>query len=92
MIDIFGPNNITIFTNEDGTVGYHLLDVILPGQKENWVKNIKDDPSFDLLRHYYIFYYSINSLANKLGIKDNLVPEDLVYFKGKGMPTEGNIP
>jgi hypothetical protein len=91
MMDIFGLNNITIFTKEDGTVDYHLLDVILPGQQEHWVKNIKDDPSLDLLRHYYIFYYSIKSLADKFGIQDNLVPEDLVYFKGTGIPTGGEF-
>lgn len=91
MLDIFGPNNITIFTKEDGTVDYHLLDVILPGPQEYWAKNIKDDPNYELLRHYYIFYYSINSLADKLGTSDNLAPEDLIYFKGTGIPTDGHF-
>lgn len=92
MMDVFGLNNITIFTREDGVVDYHLLDVILPGRQKYWVKNIKDDPGFDLLRHYYIFYYSIKSLADKLKLPDNLLPEDLVYFKDVGIPTEGRIP
>ncbi len=87
MLDIFGPNNITIFTNEDGVTDYHLLDVILPGQQKRWSKNISEDQRFDLFRHYYTYYYySIKRLANKFGIDDNLTPEDLVYFKGVGIP------
>ena len=91
MIDIFGPDNITIFTKEDGSLGYHLPDLILPGNQDYWRKNIMDDKNFDLLRHNYTFYYSIKSLADKFGISDNLEPEDLIYFKGSGIPTEGKF-
>jgi len=76
MIDIFGPNNITIFKKEDGFLDYHMLDVILPGSQKPWEKNIKNDKDLQLLRHYYTFFYSINSLAN-----------DLVYFNGSEIPT-----
>jgi hypothetical protein len=92
MVDIFGPNNLTIFTNEDGKLDYHLLDVILPGPRGLWDKNIKDDPNFDLLRHNYQFYYAVKSLGDKLGIADNLEAEDMVYFKGYGIPTKGRFP
>lgn len=92
MIDIFGPDNITIYNKEDGSLDYHLPDVILPGSQDYWRKNIKDDKNFDLLRHNYIYYYSIKSLADKLGISDNLNPEDLIYFKDTGIPTEGKFP
>lgn len=92
MVDIFGPDNLTIFTNEDGKLDYHLLDVILPGPRSSWNKNIKDDPSFDLLRHNYQFYYAVKSLGDKLGITDNLEAEDLVYFRGFGLPTMGKFP
>jgi hypothetical protein len=87
-IDILGPNNITIFTKEDGSVGYHLLDVIMPCLAET---NIKDDPEFKLLLNYYTLYYSIKSLADKLGIEADLEAEDLMYFKGVGIPTEGKL-
>ncbi|MGB8816006.1 MAG: hypothetical protein WCC74_02105 [Minisyncoccia bacterium] len=92
MLDIFGPNNITIFTKEDGSLDYHLPDVILPGTQSRWFINIKDDPEYNLLRHYYVFYYSIKSLGDKLGLADNLEPDDLVYFKGAGIPTSGQFP
>ena len=91
-MDIFGPNNITIFTKEDGSVDYHLLDVIMPGLRFYDSKNIQDDTNFKLLRHNYTFYYSVKSVAEKLGINDNLEPEDLTYFKGAGIPTEGIFP
>ncbi len=86
MIDIFGGNNITIFKKEDGSWDYHMLDVILPGSQKRWEKNIKDDKGLHLLRHYYTYFYSINSLAKKLGIEDNLEMDDLVYFKGAEIP------
>lgn len=87
MLDIFGPDNITIFTKKDGSLDYHLLDVVLPGRQDHWSHNIKDDDSGILLRHCYTFYYSIKSLGDKLGIADNLKPEDMLYFKGAGLPT-----
>lgn len=86
MLDIFGPNNITIFTKEDGSLGYHLLDVVLPGKQDYWSQNIKNDNKGVLLRHCYTFYYSVKSLGDKLGIADNLKPEDMLYFKGVGLP------
>jgi len=89
-IDILGPNNITIFTKEDGSVDYHLLDVVPPGSAYSEI-NIKDDPDFSLLLNYYTFYYSIKSLADKLGIENNLEAEDLMYFRGVGIPTEGKL-
>jgi len=91
MVDIFGRDNITIFRKEDGFLGYHMLDVILPGYQKRWEENIKDDKDLQLLRHYYTFFYSINSLAKKLGIEDNLEMDDLVYFKGGKIPT-GKFP
>lgn len=91
MIDIFGGDNITIFEKEDGSLDYHLLDVILPGSQKAWEENIKDDDGLHLLRHYYTFYYSISTLADKLGISDNLEMEDMVYFKGGEIPT-GKFP
>jgi hypothetical protein len=91
MLDIFGPNNITIFIKEDGTADYHLVDFLLPGPQEEWGKNIKDDEKKYMLRHAYTFYYSINSLGNLLGIEDNLSPDDMAYFKGVGIPS-GKFP
>jgi hypothetical protein len=91
MVDIFGGDNITIFEREDGSLDYHLLDAILPGSQKAWEKNIKEDEELQLLRHYYTFYYSIKTLADKLGISDNLEMEDLVYFKGGEIPT-GKFP
>lgn len=91
MLDIFGANNITIFTKEDGSIDYHLLDVILPGPQNHWVRNIKDDPHFKLLRHNYTFFYSVKSLADKLGLSENIEPEDLLYFKGEGIPNSGTF-
>jgi hypothetical protein len=91
MIDIFGPNNITIFTKEDGSLDYHLLDAVLPGSQKQWEENIKDDKNLQLLRHHYTFFYSINSLAKKLDIEDNLEMQDLVYFKNGEIPT-GKLP
>ena len=91
MLDIFGPYNITIFNKEDGYLDYHLLDVVLPGPRELWDKNIKDDQDLILLRHYYQFYYAIKSLGDRLGIEDNLKAEDLVYFKESGIPIKGSF-
>lgn len=91
-IDIYGPNNITIFTKEDGSVDYHLIDVIMPRLEFYEKVSVKDDKNLDLLRHNYVFYYSIKSLADKLGVKDNIEPEDMNYFKGVGIPTEGKFP
>ena len=88
IIDIFGQNNITIFTKEDGSLDYHLLDVITPFPQDI---NIKNDKDFDGLRHAYTYYYSIKSLADKLGIDNNLEPQDLNYFKGGDIPTEGEF-
>lgn len=87
LVDIFGPNNITLYRKEDDSVDYHVLDIIMPGLKENWARNISQDPQLRLLRHYYVYFYSIQSLADKVGIEDNLEPEDLVYFNGHGLPT-----
>lgn len=91
MIDIFGGDNITIFKKEDGSWDYHMLDVILPGAQKGWEENIKDDKGLHLLRHYFTYFYSINSLAKKLGVEDNLEMEDLIYFKGAEVPT-GRFP
>ncbi len=91
LLDIFGPNNITIFTKEDGSLDYHLLDVILPGKQDHWSQNIKDDNRGDLLRHCYTFYYSVKSWGDKLGITDNLEPEDMLYFKNVGLPTNSAV-
>lgn len=87
MIDIFGGDNITIFKKEDGSLDYHMLDVVLPGSQKSWEENIKNDKDLQLLRHYYTFFYSINSLGKKLGIEDSLEMGDLVYFKGGEIPT-----
>lgn len=92
MLDIFGPDNLTIFKDKDGKLDYHLLDVVLPGRQEHWSENISNDKQLNLLRHAYTFFYSINSLANKVGITENLEPEDLTYFKNNGIPSEGKIP
>jgi hypothetical protein len=87
MLDIFGPNNITLFINKDGKADYHLIDVLLPGSTSNWDINIKDDKNLGLLRHCYTYYYSIKSLADELGIEDNLKPQDLLYFKDSDVPS-----
>lgn len=86
MLDVFGPNNITIFTKEDGSIDYHLVDVVLPSS-QNWSKNVKDDEKMELLRHYYTFYYSIKSIGDILGVEDNLKLDDLVYFKDADIPS-----
>lgn len=87
MLDIFGPNNITMFTEMDGKVNFHLTDVILPGPLKNWNKNIKDDKNFELLRHTYTFYYSLSNLAERIGIEEKLELQDLIYFKEATIPT-----
>jgi len=86
MLDLFGPNNITIFTKEDGSIDYHLVDIVLPSS-QNWSKNIKDDEKMGFLRHYYTFYYSIKSIGDMLGIEDNLKLDDLIYFKDADIPS-----
>ena len=87
MIDIFGGDNITIFDHGDGSLGYHLLDVVLPGSQQAREKNISEDGQLTLLRHYYTFYYSIHQVAEKMGLSNNLELHDLVYFKGADIPT-----
>lgn len=82
MIDIFGPNNITLFINKEGKPDYHLIDVLLPGLEERWNLNFKEDKNLDLLRHSYTYYYAIKKLAEELGLENNLTPQDLNYFKG----------
>jgi len=37
MMDIFGPNNITIFTKENGNIDYHIIEAVLPGPKKNGI-------------------------------------------------------
>ena len=91
MMDIFGGDNITIFEKEDGSLDYHLLDVVLPGSQKAWGENIKEDEKLHLLRHYYTFYYSIKKVAENLDIKDNLEMDDLIYFKDAEIPT-GKFP
>ncbi len=86
ILDIFGPNNITIFENENGEYDFHLIDVVMPGHTEQWNQSLNDDKNFEVLRHYYTFWYSINKLAEIIGIKDNLEIEDLVYFKDASIP------
>ena len=87
MIDIFGPNNITLFINKDGNADYHLIDVLLPGSINGWNFNIKDDKNLELLRYCYTYFYSIKSLADEIGVKDNLKPQDLIYFKDNKIPS-----
>lgn len=91
MLDIFGPNNVTLYTKEDGSVDYHILDILMPGSKEHWNKNITQDPELRLLRQQYVYFYSLHSLADMLNSKENLAPEDLEYFGGSGIPF-GNWP
>lgn len=87
MIDIFGPNNITMFIDKDGNANYHLIDVLLPGLINGWNINIKDDKNFELLRHYYTYYYSLKKLADELKIENILKPQDLLYFKDNIIPS-----
>ena len=91
MLDIFGPNNITMFMDKDNNPSFHLLDVIMPGSIEYWNKNIKQDIDLSLLRHYYTFYYCIKGLAERLGIENNLQLEDLIYFQNADIP-KGEFP
>lgn len=87
MIDIFGRNNITIYKKENGEIHYHIIEALLPGFKKHWNSNISEDQTFELLRHYYSYYYFIHSMADKIGIENNIKPEDLNYFKKSGIPT-----
>lgn len=88
IMDIFGPNNITIFLDKDSNEpNFHLLDVIMPGPRRRWDMNIKDDPKLSLLRHCYTFYYGINRWAKELGVAESLELGDLTYFKGSELPT-----
>lgn len=86
MLDIFGPDNFTIFTREDRTIDYHVIDSKPPAVVD-WSINIKDDKKLMLLRHYYTFYYSIKSMGDMLGIEDNLKLDDLIYFKDADIPS-----
>jgi len=87
IIDIFGKNNITIYEKENGVIDYHIIEALLPGSKESWAKNISQDPQLHLLRHYYVYYYTIKSIADLIGVENNLKPEDLIYFKNSAIPT-----
>lgn len=91
MVDIFGPNNITMFTDKEGNIDYHLVDPILPGLKKAWTANLNDDKELKLLRHYYTYYYSIKTIAERLGIDDSLELNDLVYFEDAKIPS-GSFP
>lgn len=91
MIDIFGPNNITIYKKEDGSINYHLIEAMMPGAREHWARAINQDPELGLLRHYYSYFYSVNHFAEKLGMEGRLDPEDFIYFRGVGIPT-GEFP
>lgn len=86
-VDIFGPNNITVYEKPDGTVDYHMLDVLMPGSYKNWGMKMSEDPYLHMLQHYYVYYYALNSAAKMLGIEENIKPDDLVYFKEQGIPT-----
>lgn len=90
MLDIFGPNNFTIFTKEDGSIDYHVIDSKLPSVID-WSQNIAGDEKLHLLRHYYTFYYAIKSIGEMLEIEDNLQLDDLVYFKNAKIPS-GEFP
>ena len=86
MLDIFGPDNITLFVDTNGTPNYHLIDVILPGNQEHWaIRQEEDEGSLPLLRHCYTYYYSLKSLGDRFELTDNLIPEDLNYFKNTGL-------
>ena len=88
IMDVFGPNNITIFLDKDSNEpNFHLLDVVMPGPRRRWDMNIKDDPKLSLLRHCYTFYYGINCWAKELGVAESLELDDLAYFKGAELPT-----
>ncbi len=87
MIDIFGQNNITIYKKEDGSIDYHIIEALLPRPKELWDMNMSQDPTLKRLRHYYVYYYSMKSIADMIGIEDSIKPEDLVYFKNSAIPT-----
>ena len=79
MVDIFGPNNITIFTNKEGKPDYHLIDAILPGLKVGWTVNIKDEKDSERLfrlRHYYTYYYSLKKISEVLGIENGIDLQD----------------
>jgi len=91
MVDLFGTDNVTLFTGIDGKPDFHLVDPILPGPRELWDQNISSDTGFSLLRHYYSYLCGVNKLAEALGMKERLEPEDLVYFKGASLP-EGEWP
>lgn len=81
MIDIFGPENITVFKGEDGKINYHLIDPILPGKTEYFEKPFTER-NMNGLRHGCIYYYSLKEGAKLLGIEDTIQLEDLNYFKG----------
>lgn len=85
--DIFGPNNITVYEKPDGTVDYHMLDILMPGSYKNWGKKMSEDPDLQMLQHYYVYYYALNSAAKMLGVEENIKPGDLIYFKEQGIPT-----
>lgn len=82
MIDVFGSKNVTIFTDEKGEEGYHMLDVIMPGNPDAWLVNIKDDHNFGYLKHHYTYLYAVNELAKKIGLDEVLDPNDMSYFRG----------
>ncbi|MFA5870948.1 MAG: hypothetical protein WC842_03625 [Candidatus Paceibacterota bacterium] len=90
MIDIFGPENITVFKDENGKVGYHLIDPILPGKTEHFEKPFIER-NMNGLRHGCIYYYSLRDGAKLLGIEDSIQLEDLNYFKGIDEETKKKI-
>ncbi len=61
---------------------YKIIELTMPGGKDYWLTTYDKDKKdgFQYLRHYYSFYYFIKTLADKLGIKENLDKEDLTYF------------
>ncbi len=90
MIDVFGPENITVFKDESGKVNYHLIDPILPGKTEHFEKPFIER-NMNGLRHGCIYYHSLREGAKLLGIESTIQLEDLNYFKGIDEETKKKI-
>jgi hypothetical protein len=88
-IDIFGPTNVTIFKNDKGEYDYHLLDALVPWYKKtNEKRPLHDDNVGMRLRHAFVYFQTVNLLAEMCGNEERLKPEDLAYFKDTGIPVE----
>ena len=92
MIDLLGENNVVFYAGGAKTIGerqhvkgwnYKIIEFSMSGPKDAWITTINEDRehNYSFLWQYYAYFYLVNTVSKMLGIEDNLVPDDLCYFK-----------